>query len=203
MSLTESQRTFLENNHAAAMITIAKDGMPCAVRVGIALVNGKLWSSGTQDRVRTTRLRRDPRCTLFVFDKQYSFLTLETTVNILDGPDAPELNLRLMRLMQNKPTGSLNWFGHELDTEAISNGMPTFKLEGNLVHFGAFKNHLGFYPVPSGLDHFREELTPYKSGKGSAQFPYNQPIPYELISQITQFRAAENLKIAAAKKKKK
>lgn len=88
-------------------------------------------------------------------------------------------------------------------TEAISYGLPTFKLAGNLVHFGAFKNHLGFYPVPSGLAQFKEKLAPYKSGKGSAQFPYNQPIPYELISQITQFRAAENLEKAAAKKKKK
>ena len=77
MPLTEIQRTFLENNSAAAMITIAKDGMPRAVRVGVAMVDGKLWSSGTQDRVRTARLRRDPRCTLFVFDKQYSFLTLD------------------------------------------------------------------------------------------------------------------------------
>lgn len=119
MSLTESQRTFLENNRSAAMITIAKDGMPRAVRVGVALVDGKLWSSGTQDRVRTARLRRDPRCTLFVFETGYNFLTLETTVNILDGDDAPELNLRLMRIMQNRPEGPLNWFGKELDTEAF------------------------------------------------------------------------------------
>lgn len=119
MSLTESQKTFLANNNAAAMITIAEDGMPKAVRVGVALVDGKLWSSGTQDRVRTNRLRRDPRCTLFVFDKQYSFLTLETMVTILDGPDAPDLNLRLMRQMQNKPTGPLNWFGQVLDTDAF------------------------------------------------------------------------------------
>ncbi|MBK8902681.1 MAG: pyridoxamine 5'-phosphate oxidase family protein [Anaerolineaceae bacterium] len=123
MPLTESQRAFLENNHAAAMITIAKDGMPRAVRVGVALVDGKLWSSGTQDRVRTARLRRDPRCTLFVFDKQYAFLTLETAVNILDGPDAPELNLRLMRLMQNKPTGPLNWFGQVLEPDAFRQKM--------------------------------------------------------------------------------
>lgn len=119
MPLTDTQLDFLENNHAAAMITIAEDGMPKAVRVGIALVDGQLQSSGTQDRVRTDRLRRDPRCTLFVFDKQYSFLTLETTVTILDGPDAPERNLRLMRQMQNKPTGPLNWFGQELETDAF------------------------------------------------------------------------------------
>lgn len=89
-----------------------------------------------------------------------------------------------------------------LATEAISYGMPTFKLEGNLVHFGAFKEHLGFYPIPSGLEQFNAELAPYKGGKGSVQFPYNQPIPYALISKIVQFRAAENLEKAAAKRKR-
>lgn len=88
-------------------------------------------------------------------------------------------------------------------TEAISYGMPTFKLQGNLVHFGAFKTHLGFYPVPSGLEMFKEELAPYKGGKGSVQFPYDQPIPYELIGKIANFRATENLEKVAAKKKKK
>ena len=81
--------------------------------------------------------------------------------------------------------------------------MPTFKLEGNLVHFGGAKNHLGFYPAPSGITAFAAELASYQSSKGAVQFPYEQPIPYELISKITQFRAAENLEKAAAKKKKK
>lgn len=119
MSLTESQLAFLENNHAAAMITIAKDGTPRAVRVGVSLVDGKLWSSGTQDRLRTARLRRDPRCTVFVFNDTYNFLTLETEVHILDGDDAAHLNLRLFRQMQNRPDGPLNWFGQELDPEAF------------------------------------------------------------------------------------
>ena len=88
-------------------------------------------------------------------------------------------------------------------TEAISYGMPTFKLEGNLVHFGAFKTHLGFYPIPSGLEQFQEELAPYKGGKGSVQFPFDQPMPYALITKIVQFRVTENLAKAAAKKKKK
>ncbi len=88
-------------------------------------------------------------------------------------------------------------------TEAISYGMPTFKLEGNIVHFGAFKTHLGFYPVPSGLEQIQEELARYKVGKGSVQFPFNQPIPYELITKIVNFRVTENLENAAAKKKKK
>ena len=117
MNLSDSQRTFLEDNHSAAMTTIARDGTPRTVRIGVALVDGKLWSSGTQDRVRTARLRRDPRCTLFVFDAGWRWLTLDTIVRILDGPDAPELSLRLVQQMQNRPIGKLNWFGRELSPE--------------------------------------------------------------------------------------
>ena len=87
-------------------------------------------------------------------------------------------------------------------TEAISYGMPTFKLEGNLVHFGGAKNHLGFYPAPSGISAFQAELARYKSSKGAVQFPYDQPIPYDLISKIAQFRETENLEKAAKKKKR-
>jgi PPOX class probable F420-dependent enzyme len=117
MNLSDSQHAFLENNHSAAMTTIGNDGTPRSVRVAVALVDGKLWSSGTQDRVRTARLRRDPRCTLFVFDAGWQWLTLDTTVRILDEADAPELNLRLMRQMQKRPAGNLNWFGRELSPE--------------------------------------------------------------------------------------
>lgn len=76
--------------------------------------------------------------------------------------------------------------------EAISYGMPTFKLHGNLVHFAAYKNHIGFYPTPTGIEHFAEKLAPYASGKGSAQFPVDQPIPYDLIREITLYRVEEN-----------
>lgn len=76
-------------------------------------------------------------------------------------------------------------------TEKISYQMPTFYLNGNLVHFAAFSKHIGFYPVPSGIEEFKEELSPYKSGKGSVQFPLNQPIPYDLIRRIVEFRASE------------
>ncbi|HKT57869.1 MAG TPA: pyridoxamine 5'-phosphate oxidase family protein [Microbacterium sp.] len=119
MELTDTQHEFLTDHHAAAMITIAPDGMPKAVRVGVALVDGRLWSSGTADRVRTGRLRRDPRCTLFVFDKAYAYLTIESTVTILDGPDAPRQNLELFRVMQNRPSGPLAWYGEDLDDEAF------------------------------------------------------------------------------------
>lgn len=81
-------------------------------------------------------------------------------------------------------------------TEKISYGMPTFVLHGNLVHFAAFKNHIGLYPTPSGIEAFKQELAEYKGAKGSVQFPLKKPIPYELISEIVKFRIAENIKKA-------
>jgi uncharacterized protein YdhG (YjbR/CyaY superfamily) len=87
--------------------------------------------------------------------------------------------------------------------EAISYQMPTFKLEGNLVHFAAFKNHIGLYPTPSGTERFREELSPYETGKGSIRFPLDKPIPYGLITRIVKFRVKENLAKAEANRKKR
>jgi uncharacterized protein YdhG (YjbR/CyaY superfamily) len=86
-------------------------------------------------------------------------------------------------------------------TEAISYQMPTFKLKGkNLVHFAAFKNHIGFYPTPNGIEEFKEELSQYKGAKGSVQFPLAQPMPYDLISRIVIFRVKGSL--AKTNKKK-
>jgi uncharacterized protein YdhG (YjbR/CyaY superfamily) len=87
--------------------------------------------------------------------------------------------------------------------EKISYQMPTFDLYGNLVHFAAHKNHIGFYPDPSGIDAFKDELSKYKGAKGSVQFPLEKPLPYELISRIVKFRVAENMKKAEDKLKKK
>jgi len=115
MKLSDPELAFLADHHSAAMITVEPDGVAKVARVGVALVDGNLWSSGTADRVRTKRLRRDPRCTLYVHDEAWAFLALETTVTILDGPDAPALNLQLFRRMQNRPTGPLSWFGGELE----------------------------------------------------------------------------------------
>lgn len=84
-------------------------------------------------------------------------------------------------------------------TEAISYGMPTFKLHGNLVHFGAFKSHIGFYPVPSGMEAFKDELAAYKQGKGSVQFPLDKPMPLDLIRRIVEFRVQESKAAAAMK----
>jgi len=78
--------------------------------------------------------------------------------------------------------------------ETISYQMPTFKLEGKgLVYFAAFKNHIGFYPIPSGIEAFEEELSRYKQGKGSVQFPINQPVPFDLVRRIVRFRVKEAL----------
>ena len=115
MHLTDKERAFLEKNHSAAMITVTPEGVPKVARVGVALIDGKIWSSGTADRVRTARLRRDPRSTLYVHDNVFAFMAIETTVTILEGPDAPALSLRLFRQMQDRPTGPLSWFGGEFE----------------------------------------------------------------------------------------
>ena len=115
MNLTEQQQAFLDNHHAAAMITQSRDGTPRVARVAVGMVDGKLWSSGTADRVRTVRLRRDPRCTLFVFDTTWKWLTLETSVTILEGPDVPQRTIALFRRMQNRPSGPITWMGKDMD----------------------------------------------------------------------------------------
>lgn len=86
--------------------------------------------------------------------------------------------------------------------EKISYQMPAFALQGNLVYFAAFRNHIGFYPTPSGISAFRDELSRFKSAKGSVQFPLSQPIPYDLIRKIVIFRVAENIEKANLKVKK-
>lgn len=83
--------------------------------------------------------------------------------------------------------------------EKISYAMPAFEQNGIVVFFAAFKNHIGLYALPSGHEAFREELSPYKSGKGSVQFPLNKPMPYDLISKIVKFRVKENLEKAKKK----
>ncbi|MEX2054576.1 MAG: DUF1801 domain-containing protein [Candidatus Andersenbacteria bacterium] len=78
--------------------------------------------------------------------------------------------------------------------EEMSYGIPTFALRGNLVHFAAFKQHIGFYPTPSAITAFAKELRPYKQAKGSVQFPLDKAIPYSLVKKMVQFRVKENMK---------
>ncbi|MBK7935730.1 MAG: DUF1801 domain-containing protein [Lewinellaceae bacterium] len=84
--------------------------------------------------------------------------------------------------------------------ETISYAIPTFTLNGALVHFAAFKNHIGFYATPTGHEAFAKELAAYKTGKGSVQFPLDQPMPLDLITRIVQFRVKQNLEKAGQKK---
>ena len=87
--------------------------------------------------------------------------------------------------------------------EKISYQIPTFALKGNLVHFAAWKNHIGFYPTSSGTREFKKELTIYESAKGSVKFPIDKPLPLDLISKIVKFRVAENLKKAEIRSRKR
>ncbi len=73
-------------------------------------------------------------------------------------------------------------------TEMIKYGIPTYYKEKNLVHFAGFNNHIGFYPTPAVIEHFKEALAGYKTSKGAIQFPLDQPIPFPLISEITRYR---------------
>ena len=86
-------------------------------------------------------------------------------------------------------------------TEKLSYAMPAFFFHGALVYFAAYKKHIGFYATPTGHEMFKEELSQYKQGKGSVQFPIDQPMPYDLIARIVRFRAKENLEKAKAPKK--
>jgi len=80
--------------------------------------------------------------------------------------------------------------------EKIAYGIPTFTLNGNLVHFGAFKKHIGFYPTSSGIAKFKRELSAYKGSRGTVQFPFDEPVPYDLIGKIVKFRVQESMKKA-------
>ena len=85
--------------------------------------------------------------------------------------------------------------------EAISYAIPTFKLNGNLVHFAAFKNHIGLYPTPNGIEEFEKELSVYNQGKGSVHFPINKPLPLDLISKIVKYRIKKNSEKISTRKK--
>jgi uncharacterized protein YdhG (YjbR/CyaY superfamily) len=86
-------------------------------------------------------------------------------------------------------------------TETISYAIPTFDLNGHLVHFAGYERHVGFYPTGSGVEAFKEELKPYKGGKGSVQFLLGRPLPTDLIRRIVEFRVEENTGKASARRR--
>ena len=87
--------------------------------------------------------------------------------------------------------------------ELISYNLPAFKLQGMLVYFAAFKEHIGFYPTPSAIEAFKNELSPYKGAKGSVQFPIDKPLPLNLVTKIVKYKVKENLEGSRAKTKRK
>jgi hypothetical protein len=144
MELSDKARAFLEKNHGAAMITLRPDGSSHAVRVGIALVDGKIWSSGVPGRARTRYLQRDPRSTLFVYEQQgYGFLSLECETRILEGPDMPEKSYTLFDVMQagREDKSKLAWNGKPLSREAFLQAMVD---EHRLIYEFEVKREYGF-----------------------------------------------------------
>lgn len=113
---------------------------------------------------------------------------------IANSPKEAQAPLRKIRALIRKAAPGAE--------ETINYGIPTFKLNGNLVHFAGFKSHIGFYPAPAGIEKFKRELSAYETAKGSVKFPLDAPIPYDLIERIVRFRVKENLEKGKAAKKK-
>ncbi|MBV9357662.1 MAG: pyridoxamine 5'-phosphate oxidase family protein [Chloroflexi bacterium] len=123
VEFSEQQRAFLNKARSAAMIVMRPDGSPSAVRVGVSLVDGRLWSSGTAGRRRTTWLRANPRGTVVVFDSGYGYLTVEANVRLREGPGAVDDSVRLFRAMEGRPTGPLLFEGRELSEDEFRAAM--------------------------------------------------------------------------------
>lgn len=108
----------------------------------------------------------------------------------------PEISKRLIEIRavinENAPEA----------TEKISWGMPTFDLYGNLIHFAAFKNHIGIYPGDKAVDIFKDKLMDYKTSKGAIQLPNSKPVPLDLIKEIVEYRVKENIALLEEKGKK-
>jgi uncharacterized protein YdhG (YjbR/CyaY superfamily) len=113
------------------------------------------------------------------------YSTIDEYINLF-SPEIQEILKTLRNVIKEAAPDS---------AEKISYQMPTFTLKGkNLIHFAAYKNHIGIYPTPNGIDSFKTELSVYKGGKGSVQFPIDKPLPYDLIIRIVKFRVGETLK---------
>ncbi len=104
---------------------------------------------------------------------------------IADFPKEVQKRLETMRTTIRKAAPNAE--------EAIKYGIPTFVLNGNLVHFGGFKHHIGFYPAPKGIEAFKKELAEYEGGKGTVKFPHSKPLPLALIIKIVKLRVKQNL----------
>lgn len=126
-------------------------------------------------------------------ENKLSYQTIDEYISLFP-PNVQEILSNIRKVIQEEVPNA---------TEKISYQMPTFVLYGNLVHFAAHTNHIGFYPTPSGIEAFQKELSIYKGAKGSVQFPLDKPIPYDLIREILKFRVKESTEIYQNKKMKK
>lgn len=122
-----------------------------------------------------------------------------TTVNTIDDyiESQPENIQKLLKQMRTTIQKAAP--GAE---EVIKYGIPTYTLNGNLVHFAGYKNHIGFYPAPMGIEAFKKETAKYEAGKGTLQFGLDTPLPLDLVTRIVKFRVKQNLEKVKAKKKK-
>ncbi len=122
---------------------------------------------------------------------------MNTSITTIDEyissfPEATQKLLKQMRSTIHKAAPQA--------TEAIAYGLATFKLNGNLVHFGGYKTHIGFYPAPRGIEAFKKETAQYQGGKGTLQFPLDKPLPLDLVTKIVKYRLEENLKKQSRRK---
>lgn len=162
MSLSESERTFVEQHPQAMFVTVGPDGRAKAVRVAVTFVDGKLWSSGNQGRVRTKRLRDDPRCTLCFLDEGPQWLTIETTVRIIEGQDVPDLSVQLFRNLQGRPEGDLWWFDGEYDDEGFKRIMREDQrliYEFDVTRAYGMTEVVGEHPPQPATEETQEEAT--------------------------------------------
>jgi len=132
--LTPEQLAFIESKPAVAMITVGEDGYAKPVRIGIAMLDGGLVSTATEDRTRTPRLQSDPRCTLYFSDAHFKYLSVETTVTIVDGDEGIDGTVRLVRHWQSAPEGPVTWYGETLEPggfrqRMVDEGRVLFRFE--------------------------------------------------------------------------
>jgi Pyridoxamine 5'-phosphate oxidase len=134
--LPEHIRDFLNTHHVAAMITVGADGWAKVAKMEPAIVNGRLWSVGHRHKVRTRRLGRDPKATLFYDAPGAQWLAVEAIVDILDGPTTPRDIVEFMRVRQGRPRGPLAWHGDNGVEVELNEGefMNTMSAEGCLIY---------------------------------------------------------------------
>ena len=137
---SDQQREFLASRDSAAVITVGADGVPKPVRITLGFFEGVLTSSGTESRVRTKRFRQDPTCVLYFAHGRFQYLSVESTVEIIDGAAGVELNQRLIADMQGVDEGdAVDWFGETLEPDAfrqrlIDDGRLVYRFHPTKVH---------------------------------------------------------------------